>query len=148
MVWVLFEGEQVRQGQLPASIDPAPYQMQLDRAQSQLAGDQALLTDARRAQDAILIAQLEGRARTDRANIDNAKLQLVYTEIRSPITGVAGLRMVDPGNIVHAADSTGIVIISQLQPIAILFTLFCLRYAHFSDSPRAYRSRRGIATTR
>ena len=117
------EGEQVREGQLLVSIDPRPYQIQLDQAQSQLAEDQALLTDARRAQDAILIAQLEGRTRTDQANIENAKLQLIYTQIRAPIAGVAGLRLVDPDNIVHAADSTAIVNITQLQPIAVVFNL-------------------------
>jgi multidrug efflux pump subunit AcrA (membrane-fusion protein)/beta-lactamase regulating signal transducer with metallopeptidase domain len=117
------EGEQVREGQLLVSIDPRPYQIQLDRAQSQLAEDQALLADARRAQDAILISQLEGRTRTDQANIENAKLQLIYTQIRAPITGVAGLRLVDPGNIVHAADSTGIVIITQLQPIGVVIAI-------------------------
>jgi RND family efflux transporter MFP subunit len=117
------EGEQVREGQLLVSIDPRPYQIQLDRAQSQLAEDQALLADARRAQDANLISQLEGRTRTDQANIENAKLRLIYTEIRAPIAGVAGLRLVDPGNIVHAADSTAIVTITQLQPIAVVFNL-------------------------
>jgi multidrug efflux system membrane fusion protein len=117
------EGEQVREGQLLVSIDPRPYQIQLDRAQSQLAEDQALLADARRAQDAILISQLEGRTRTDQANIQNANLQLIYTQIRSPIAGVAGLRLVDPGNIVQAADSTAIVTITQLQPIAVVFNV-------------------------
>jgi multidrug efflux system membrane fusion protein len=117
------EGEQVREGQLLVSIDPRPYQIQLDRAQSQLAEDQALLASARRDQDTILIAQLEGRTRTDQANVENTDLQLTYTQIRAPIAGVAGLRLVDPGNIVHAADSTAIVTITQLQPIAVVFNL-------------------------
>ena len=69
------------------------------------------------------VAQLEGNVRTDQARVDSAKLQLIYAQVTAPITGVAGLRLVDPGNIVHAADATGIVIINQLQPISVLFTI-------------------------
>jgi multidrug efflux system membrane fusion protein len=69
------------------------------------------------------VAQLEGTVRADQANVDNAKLQLSYTQVRAPITGIAGLRLVDPGNIVHAADATGILIITQLDPIAVLFAI-------------------------
>ncbi len=87
------EGELVQAGQLLASIDPGPYEIQL--------------------------AQAEGR----QADIENAKLQLAYTQIRAPMTGVAGLRLIDPGNVVHASDPTGIVIITQLQPIAVVFNL-------------------------
>jgi multidrug efflux system membrane fusion protein len=69
------------------------------------------------------IAQLEGSIKIDRANVDNTKLQLTYAQVTAPITGVVGLRLVDPGNIVHAADATGIVIITQSQPIAVLFNI-------------------------
>jgi RND family efflux transporter MFP subunit len=136
------EGGLVQAGQVLASIDPQPYQIQLVQAEGQLARDQAQLADAtdqvrrlRQLSDADAIpkeqvdtqtravAQLEGSIRADRANVDNAKLQLSYTQVRAPITGVAGLRLVDPGNIVHAADATGILIITQLQPIAVLFTI-------------------------
>jgi multidrug efflux system membrane fusion protein len=136
------EGGPVQAGQLLASIDPRPYEAQLAQAEGQLARDQAALTNARvdldryrklLAQNAIpepqiatqmaTVAELEGSLRTDRANVDNAKLQLTYSEIRAPIAGVAGLRLIDPGNIVHAADATGILVITQLQPIAVLFTI-------------------------
>jgi multidrug efflux system membrane fusion protein len=115
-----------------ALIDPRPYQIQLARAQGQLAQDLAQLDGAARAQNAVpkqqietqiaLVAQLEGRIKTDQANVDNAKLQLTYAQVTAPIAGVAGLRLVDPGNVVHA-DATGILIITQLQPIAVLFTI-------------------------
>jgi multidrug efflux system membrane fusion protein len=70
-----------------------------------------------------LVAQYQATIKQDQANIDNAKLQLVYSKITAPITGVVGLRLVDPGNIVHASDSTGMITITQLQPIAVLFTI-------------------------
>src|SRR5262249_51279544 len=70
-----------------------------------------------------LVAQYEATLKQDQANIDNAKLQLAYSKIAAPITGVLGLRLVDPGNIVHASDSGGMVTITQLQPIAVLFTI-------------------------
>ncbi len=136
------EGSLVQAGQVLASIDPQPYQIQLSQAEAQMTRDQATLKNARAdldslekllAQNAIpkpqidaqtgAVAQLEGSIRADRANVDNAKLQLSYTQVRAPITGIAGLRLVDPGNIVHAADATGILIITQLDPIAVLFTI-------------------------
>jgi multidrug efflux system membrane fusion protein len=136
------EGDQVQAGQLLASIDPRAYELQLAQAQGLFAQDQAASNAARTdldrqrklaAQNVIppealdaptaTFAQLEARMQLGQAKVDEAKLQLSYTQIRAPITGVAGLRLVDPGNIVHAADSTGIVIISQLQPISVLFTL-------------------------
>ena len=136
------EGSLVQAGQLLASIDPQPYQIQLDQAEAQITRDQALLQNARAdlaryegllAQNAIpkpqidtqrgAVAQLEGSVKAETANVDNVKLQLSYTQVRAPITGVAGLRLVDPGNIVHAADPTGIVIITQLEPIAVLFAI-------------------------
>jgi RND family efflux transporter MFP subunit len=136
------EGDQVQAGQLLASIDARSYELQLVQAQGVFSQDQAAFNAARTeldrqrklaAQNVIprealdaptaTFAQLEGRMQIDQAKVDEAKLQLSYAQIRSPITGVAGLRLIDPGNIVHAADSTGIVTISQLQPISVLFTL-------------------------
>jgi multidrug efflux pump subunit AcrA (membrane-fusion protein) len=103
------EGDVVQAGQLLASIDPRPYEIQLAQAEGRLAQDQA--------------AGLEPRLKADRANVDSAQLQLTYAHVTAPITGVAGLRLIDPGNIVHAGDTTGIVIITQLQPIAVLFNV-------------------------
>jgi membrane fusion protein, multidrug efflux system len=136
------EGDLVKEGQTLIEIDPRPYQVQLDMAQAALAHDQALLANARVdldryvllvKTDAIpsqqldtqraLVTQYEATIKQDQANIDNAKLQLVYSNITSPITGVVGLRLVDPGNIVHAADTGGMIVITQLQPIAVLFTI-------------------------
>jgi RND family efflux transporter MFP subunit len=136
------EGDQIQAGQLLASIDARAYELQLIQAQGVFSQDQAAFnaarTDLDRQRKAVAqnelprealdaptatFAQLEGRMQVDQAKVDEAKLQLSYAQIRSPITGVAGLRLVDPGNIVHAADPTGIVVISQLQPISVLFTL-------------------------
>jgi multidrug efflux system membrane fusion protein len=136
------EGQPVAQGQLLAQIDPRPFQAQLDLAQGQLSRDRALLANARRdlrryaaldRQDSIsrqqydtqrsLVKQLEGTVQTDQGNVDNAKLQLSYTRITSPISGRVGLRLVDPGNIVHASDATGLVTLVQHQPIAVVFSI-------------------------
>jgi membrane fusion protein, multidrug efflux system len=136
------EGDSVKQGQVLAEIDPRPFQVQLELAQATLAHDQALLNNARRdverytqllATDAIpkqqldtqvaLVAQDEATVQQDAANIDNARLQLTYAKVTAPISGVVGLRLVDPGNIVHASDATGMVVITQLQPISVLFTI-------------------------
>jgi membrane fusion protein, multidrug efflux system len=136
------EGDLVKEGQVIAEIDPRPYQVQLELAQATLAHDQALLDNAKvdveryktlLATDAIpkqqldtqvaLVAQYEATTKQDVATIDNAKLQLVYAKVTAPITGVVGLRLVDPGNIVHATDATGMVVITQLQPISVLFTI-------------------------
>jgi multidrug efflux pump subunit AcrA (membrane-fusion protein)/beta-lactamase regulating signal transducer with metallopeptidase domain len=110
------EGDVVQSGQLLASIDPRPYELQLAEAEGQMAWDSpgtSLGTHD----------QVEGGKRLYQAKIDDAKLRLSYTQVRAPISGVAGLRLVDPGNIVHAADATGIVIITQLQPISVVFTI-------------------------
>jgi multidrug efflux system membrane fusion protein len=140
---VLFhEGDLVKEGQTLIDIDPRPYQVQLEMAEATLAHDQALLANARVdldryvqlvKTDAIpsqqldtqraLVAQYDATIKQDQANIDNAKLQLVYAHITAPITGVVGLRLVDPGNIVHASDANGMITITQLQPIAVLFTI-------------------------
>jgi RND family efflux transporter MFP subunit len=122
------EGDRVQGGQLLASIDPRPFQIQLVQAQSQLSADQSDLARARvRERTATSagddIPQLEAKVGADQAKVDSAVLQLSYSEIRSPITGVAGLRLVDPGNIVRLSDTTPIVVITQLQPIAVLFNI-------------------------
>jgi len=136
------EGQLVHTGDVLMQIDPRPYQAQLDQAQGQLAKDQALLADAKLdlqryrdliAQNAIpkqqfdtqvaTVAQDEGAVKTDQAAVEAAQLQLTYSRITSPINGRVGLRLVDPGNIVHAADTNGMLVITQLQPIAVVFTL-------------------------
>src|ERR1700729_4128791 len=136
------EGQTVKEGDLLILIDPRPYQVQLEQMQAQLFKDQASLRDARLnfdrfttlipsgsiAQQQVdtqksLVDQLDGQVRTDQAQIDNAKLELVYCNITAPFTGRVGLRQVDPGNIVHAADTNPMLILTQLQPIAVVFTL-------------------------
>jgi multidrug efflux system membrane fusion protein len=136
------EGQIVKKGDLLATIDPRPYQVQLLQAEGQMVHDEALLKnaqlDAERyrtlwKQDSIpkqqldtqeaLITQYEGAIKTDQAQIDNAKLQLVYSRIRSPIDGRVGLRLVDPGNIIHATDANGLLVITQLQPITVIFPI-------------------------
>jgi multidrug efflux system membrane fusion protein len=136
------EGQFVHQGDLLAEIDPRPYQVVLDQAQGNLAKDQAALKDAqvnlerdRELYNDKIIAkqQLDTQAATvdesrgsivaDQAAIDNAKLNLSYTRVTAPISGRVGLRLVDAGNMVHAADPNGLVIITQLQPIAVLFSI-------------------------
>lgn len=136
------EGEMVEQGQLLAEIDPRPFQVQLKQAEGQLARDQALLANARLdvdryrtllAQDSIakqqvdaqeaLVRQYEGVVKSDQSQVDSARLQLTYARITAPISGRLGLRQVDPGNIVRAGDASGIVVIAQLAPVAVLFTV-------------------------
>jgi membrane fusion protein, multidrug efflux system len=136
------EGQFVHQGDLLAEIDPRPYQVALDQAQGNLAKDQAALKDAqvnlerdRELYNDKIIAkqQLDTQAATvdqsrgsivaDQAAVDNAKLNLSYTRITAPISGRVGLRLVDAGNIIHAADPNGLVIITQLQPITVLFSI-------------------------
>src|SRR5438067_11426642 len=136
------EGDLVQQGQVLAEIDPRPFQVQLEQAEGTLARDTAMLENAKLdleryrtllAQDAVpkqqldtqiaLVAQYTGNIKQDTANVDNAKLQLTYARITAPITGTIGLRLVDPGNIVHASDAQGMLIITQLQPISCLFTI-------------------------
>src|SRR5579862_6837326 len=136
------EGQAVRQGQLLAEIDPKPYQAALEQAQGQLVKDQANAVNARAeaarynalAEAGVVskesqqlqvsnAGQAEGSIAADQAAIQAAKVNLAYTKIVSPINGVVGLRQVDPGNIVHASDSTGLLVVTQLQPIAVIFTL-------------------------
>jgi multidrug efflux system membrane fusion protein len=140
---VLFrEGQSVRRGEVWAQIDPRPYQIQLQQAQGALDRDEAQLKNARLnvERDHPLVAQkliaqqqldtdvatagqLEGTVEVDRAAIGSARLNLDYARITSPIDGMTGIRQVDPGNVVHAADPGGIVVVTQLDPIAVLFTL-------------------------
>ena len=137
------EGQHVNKGDLLAVIDPRPFQVALDQAQAALFRDQAQLKDARLNYERFksllddsgamsrqqvdtqraTADQLEGAVRSDQAAIDNAKLNLVYSHITAPISGRIGLRLVDVGNMVHAADTTPLLVITQLQPIAVLFTL-------------------------
>jgi membrane fusion protein, multidrug efflux system len=136
------EGQAVRQGQMLAEIDPKPYQAALEQAQGQLVKDQANAVNARaeaarytallqagvtskESQQAQIstAGQAEGSVAADQAAIEAAKVNLGYTKILSPINGVVGLRQVDPGNIVHASDTTGLLVVTQLQPIAVIFTL-------------------------
>lgn len=136
------EGQLVRKGDFLAQIDPRPYQAQLDQYMGQLARDKALLAaaeiDLRRykilvEQNSIatqqldtqtsLVAQYKGAVETDKAQVDNAKINLVYCHITSPITGRVGLRQVDAGNYVQTSDTNGIVVITQLQPMTVVFTV-------------------------
>ena len=136
------EGQLVKQGDFLAQIDPRPYQVALEQAEGTLAHDQALLADARLdlarykklvAQDSLasqtldtqaaLVRQYEGTVKTDQANIDSAKLNLIYCHITSPVTGRVGLRQVDQGNYVQTSDTNGLVVVTQLQPISVIFTL-------------------------
>lgn len=137
------EGQSVKQGELLAVIDPRPYQVALEQAQATLFKDQASLRDAKlnynrykglledsgamsqQQVDTQLATadQLDGTVRTDQAAIDNAKLNLLYCHITAPVSGRVGLRLVDPGNIVHATDTNPMLVITQLQPIAVIFTL-------------------------
>lgn len=136
------EGQYVHAGDVLAEIDPRPYQVQLEQAQGQLAHDTALLNDAQlnanryaelfkegviSKQQAdtqqALVGQYEGAIRTDQGAIDSARLNLNYCKITAPLTGRIGLRLVDAGNLVHASDPNGLVVITQLQPIAVLFSL-------------------------
>jgi len=140
---VLFrEGQEVRRGELLAQIDSRPFQIQLRQAEGALARDSALLKSGKlnlerfialREQKLIAqqqvddqqaaVGQLEGAVRVDEAQIENAKLNIDYARIVAPIDGITGVRLVDPGNIIRANDQTGLVLITQLDPIAVLFTL-------------------------
>ncbi len=136
------EGQPVHQGELLVQIDPRPYQVMLEQAEGQLAKDQATLNNARvdqaryeklLAQNAIpeqqlatqkaMVGSAEGAVKADQGAIDAAKLDLVYSQITAPITGRVGLRLVDPGNIVHASDSNGLVVITQIDPISVIFPI-------------------------
>ncbi|MGD0290585.1 MAG: MdtA/MuxA family multidrug efflux RND transporter periplasmic adaptor subunit [Candidatus Binataceae bacterium] len=136
------EGQTVHQGDVLVQIDPRPYQAALSQVRGQLAKDRATLVNAQQTlvrdqtlyrQDVIaaqdldnqqsLVGQSEGAVKSDLANLDAAEVQVDYSRITAPITGRIGLRLVDLGNIVHAADTTGLAVITQLQPIAVDFSI-------------------------
>ncbi|HMD71960.1 MAG TPA: MdtA/MuxA family multidrug efflux RND transporter periplasmic adaptor subunit [Bryobacteraceae bacterium] len=136
------EGELVHEGDPLIEIDTRPYQVQLDMAEGQLMRDQALLDNAKvdldryqtlLQQNAIpeqtlatqksLVAQLTGTVTSDRSQIDSARLNLTYCHITAPITGRVGLRLVDSGNIIHASDAGGLLVITQVQPISVVFSI-------------------------
>lgn len=136
------EGQFVHAGDPIADLDPRPFQVALEQAEGQLAKDVATQADdkidlgryqqlyqegviPRQQLDSqqALVGQFDGAIKADQAQIDNEKLQLTYAHITSPIDGRVGLRLVDPGNIVHAADANGILVITQVKPIAVVFTL-------------------------
>jgi len=136
------EGQLVKESDLLIEIDPRPFQVMLDQAEAQKAHDEALLKNALLDQErytvlykqeaipkqqfdtqVALVEQYRATIKSDQAAIDNAKLQLVYSHITSPLNGRVGLRLVDPGNIVHATDTNGLVVITQLQPIAVIFNI-------------------------
>ena len=136
------EGQEVKQGELLAVIDPRPYEVALSQAEATLFKDQSALKDARlnlqRFQELYkdgvipkqqldtqgsLEGQLDGAVRADQAQVDTVKLNLVYTRITAPVSGRIGLRQIDVGNMVHASDPNGLLIITQLQPIAVIISL-------------------------
>ncbi len=136
------EGQQVKEGDLLAEIDPRPFQIQLQQTEGQLVRDEALLNNAEidyaryqtlLAQDSIAaqqtttqaaqVKQYRGIVEMDKAQVNNAKLQLNYAHLTAPISGQVGLRQIDQGNIVHANDTNGLVVMTQLQPINVVFTL-------------------------
>jgi multidrug efflux system membrane fusion protein len=136
------EGQLVKAGALLADIDPRPFEVQLGQANGQLAKDQALLANAQvdleryrtlLSQDSIakqqvdtqesLVRQYQATIKADQAAVDSAKLQLTYSHVTAPIAGRVGLRQVDPGNVVHASDTNGIVVIAQLQPVSAVFPI-------------------------
>lgn len=135
------EGQMVKEGDLLVQIDAAPFQAALNQATAKLAQDQASLLNAKQdlERTAVLsrqgnatqqlldqrtanVASLTAQVQADQAAIESARVQLAYTTIRSPLTGRAGFRLVDPGNIVHANDANGMLTITQLQPISVVFT--------------------------
>jgi multidrug efflux system membrane fusion protein len=139
---VFVEGQDVKAGDLLAQIDPTPFQAQLDAVVATKARDEALLANAKldlqrylalaaesfstlqqRDTQLALVAQDTAAIKNDQAQIDYATIQLRYTAIASPIAGRTGVRMIDAGNIVHAADTTGLVVVTQIKPISVLFTL-------------------------
>jgi multidrug efflux system membrane fusion protein len=136
------EGQPVKSGELLARIDPRPFQNQLKQAEGALARDQAQLKGAKlnydryhnlagqkliaeqQADDQLaLVGQLQGAIEMDQAAIASAKLNIDYALIRSPIDGVTGVRLVDPGNLIHASDASGLVVVTQLDPISVYFSL-------------------------
>jgi membrane fusion protein, multidrug efflux system len=152
------EGQMVKEGQVLAELDPRPFQVQLMQAQGQKAKDEAALQNARvdqnryevlMKQDAIPKQQLDTQVATvkqdeavvqsDQAQVESAKLNLAYCRIAAPIGGRVGLRQVDTGNIVHASDANGVVVINQVQPITVIFTIAADRLPQVLQQLRAGR---------
>jgi len=136
------EGQMVKEGDLIAEIDPRPFQVVLDQAKAALVRDQALQENARvdlaryealvkeksipKQQldtQASLVQQYEATIASDRATIASAELQLSYTKITTPVTGRVGLRQIDPGNMIHASDANGLVIVTQMDPMGLVFSI-------------------------
>ncbi len=136
------EGETLKKGQLLAQIDPRPFQAALDQALAQRAKDEAMLTNTQRDMERYMelapqnlaskqtvdtqhaaVSQAQAQLKGDDATIENARTQLSYTTNTAPISGRTGIRNVDPGNLVHASDTQGIVVMTQIQPISVMFTL-------------------------
>jgi len=136
------EGQDVKQGDLLAIVDPRPFEAQLHQAEADKARDEAQLANAkldlirvntlvtrdfasRQSVDTqnALVAQLQAAVLHDQAVIDNAQVQLGYTTIAAPLSGRTGVRLIDQGNLVHASDASGLVVITQIKPIAVMFTL-------------------------
>lgn len=154
------EGQDVRAGQLLAKLDPRTYQAQLDQAEAQKAKDESLLANAKvdlkRYEELIkeeattqqvldtqkaLIGQLSAAIKNDEALISFAKVQLGFTTITAPISGRLGARLIDPGNIVHAADQVGLVVINQIDPIALQFTLPEANFSSISQALNGSKKR-------
>lgn len=155
------QGEMVQKGQFLAQIDPRPYQVALEQAQGQLAKDEAFLANARRdlarydtlvAQNSVarqtrdtqasLVQQYEATIQSDKAQIDAQKLNLAYCHIVAPVAGRVGLRLVDPGNYIQVGQSTGIVVITQMDPMSVIFSI-----PENSLSPVLARLRAGAGLT-
>ncbi|MBL0211925.1 MAG: MdtA/MuxA family multidrug efflux RND transporter periplasmic adaptor subunit [Holophagaceae bacterium] len=136
------EGQAVRQGELLAEIDPRPFQVQLMQAEGQMAKDEAAFKNASMDQERFrslvqqgilpkqqldaqtsTVNQVEGALKSDKAQVESAKLNLTFSRITAPISGRVGLRLVDPGNMVRASDPTGLAVIAPIQPINIVFTI-------------------------
>ena len=147
------EGQQVHRGDVLAQIDPRPYQARLEQAQAQLARDQAQLADAQAnlgrnlpllrrgfatdqqvTDQKYQVAQLQSALKSDQAAIDDAQTQLSYTTLAAPFDGVTGVRMLDVGNIIHPTDANGLVVVTQVQPISVLFTLPAADIAQVQDA--------------
>ncbi len=152
------EGQLVREGALLAEIDPRPFEVQLHQAEGQMAKDQAGLANAKidlKRYEALIqdnsiprqlldtqaatVNQVEAALKSDQAQIDSAELNLTYSRVTAPISGIVGLRLVDPGNIVHAGDPNGLVVITQQQPITAIFTVVATNLPQILQQMRSGR---------
>jgi len=157
--WLKQEGDTVKAGDVIAQIDPRPFQVQLLQAEGQKERDEAILANAKLdleryrilyAQNSVpkqqldtqaaLVNQYEAIVKADEGVVEGAKLNLVYSRITSPINGRIGLRNVDPGNIVHAADQNGLAVLTELQPIAVIFNIAQDNIPQVTGKLRAGRS--------